>query len=89
VVSPWRAVASRVVHAELDAPSEKALEALLADGGDEAEAVHAALVAAARQRRDAALRQEVRRIASDPRDREEMRQIAADMEELAPPLPPP
>ena len=53
---------------------------------NDSDAVRAALrEAAARRRSSGALRDEVRRLAQDPADREEMRVIREQLAELAPP----
>jgi len=59
-----------------------------AGGMTDSEAVRTALrEAAARRRVRAAIREEVRRVAADENDREEMRIIREQMAELAPPTP--
>jgi hypothetical protein len=56
-------MASRVVRAQLDDASERALAALMGEGRNEGEAVRTALVEAGRRRRrHAALVEEVRRL---------------------------
>ncbi len=79
-----RGVASRVVRARLDEPSEEALSLLMREGRNESEAVRAALVESAHRRlRRSALVAEVRRLADDPEDAAERRAVMADMESLA------
>jgi hypothetical protein len=74
-------VASRVVRARLDEPSEQALETLMREGRNESEAVRTALVEAGRRRRRrSVLADEVRRLAEDPVDTSERRAVMADME---------
>ena len=74
-------MASRVVRARLDEPSEKALASLMQEGRNESEAVRTALVEAGRRRRRrSALAEEVRRLADDPSDTAERRAVIADME---------
>jgi Arc/MetJ-type ribon-helix-helix transcriptional regulator len=81
-------MASRVVRARLDPPSEEALGTLMREGRNESEAVRAALVEAGqRRRRRAALAEEVRRLLEDPADTAERRALMADMEALAPDWP--
>ena len=64
-----------------------ALEIVRADGLSDSEAVRTALrEAAARRRVRSAVRAEVRRLAADERDREEMRIIREQLVELAPQL---
>jgi hypothetical protein len=74
-------VASKVVRARLDEPSEQALASLMREGRNESEAVRTALVEAGRRRsRRSALADEVRRLAEDPADTTERRKVMADME---------
>ncbi len=74
-------MASRVVRARLDEPSERALASLMREGRNESEAVRAALVEAGRRRhRRSALADEVRRLAEDPVDTAERRAVMAYME---------
>jgi len=71
----------------LDDSSAAALDVVRAGGLSDSEAVRAALrEAAARRRMRSAIADEVRRLASDAEDREEMRSIREQMAELAPPL---
>jgi hypothetical protein len=77
-------MASRVVRARLDEPSEQALSALMREGRNESEAVRTALVEAGRRRRrHAALADEVRRLAEDPADSAERRAVMADMDAVS------
>ena len=74
-------MASRVVRARLDDPSEEALASLMREGRNESEAVRTALIEAGRRRRRRSeLANEVRRLADDPADTKERRAIMADME---------
>jgi hypothetical protein len=74
----------RSLHVRLDDESVVALGIMRAAGMSDSEAVRAALKEAAAQRRTrAALRDEVRRLAEDPADIEEMRRVRAQMDELA------
>jgi hypothetical protein len=76
----------RSLHVRLDEASAAALEIVRGDGLTDSEAVRTALrEAAARRRLRSALRDEVRRLAADERDREEMRIIREQLAELAPP----
>jgi hypothetical protein len=78
---------SRSLHVRLDEASAAALEIVRGDGLTDSEAVRTALrEAAARRRVRSALRDEVRRLAADERDREEMRIIREQLAELAPSL---
>jgi hypothetical protein len=77
---------ARSIHVRLDDVAAAALDVVRADGLTDSEAVRAALrEAAARRRSRSAIAEEVRRIASDPDDREEMLVIREQMAELAPP----
>ena len=77
-------MASRVVRARLDDASEQALGALMREGRNESEAVRAALVEAGRRRRrQAALVDEVRRLADDPSDTAERQAVMADMDAVS------
>lgn len=77
-------MASRVVRARLDGPSQQSLALLMREGLNESEAVRAALQEAAdRRRRRSALRDEVARLAADPADRAAIARVAADMDEIA------
>jgi len=77
---------SRSIHVRLDDAAAAALEIVRAEGLSDSEAVRTALrEAAARRRVRSALSAEVRRLAADEVDREEMRVIREQMAELAPP----
>ena len=77
----------RSLHVRLDDASVAALEIVRGDGLSDSEAVRTALrVSASRRRVRSAIRDEVRRLAGDERDREEMRIIREQLAELAPPL---
>ncbi len=77
---------ARSLHVRLDDGSEAALEIVRAEGLTDSEAVRTALrEAAARRRVRSAIRDEVRRLAADEHDREEMRIIREQLAELAPP----
>ncbi|MFL6016258.1 MAG: hypothetical protein ACJ74V_01835 [Gaiellaceae bacterium] len=76
----------RSLHVRLDDASAAALEIVRGDGLTDSEAVRTALQeAAARRRVRSAVREEVRRVAADANDREEMRIIREQLAELAPP----
>lgn len=69
----------------LDDTSAAALDVVRAEGLNDSQAVRTALCEAALRRRTrAALREEVRRLAENAGDREEMRVIREQMVELAP-----
>ena len=77
-------MASRVVRARLDGASEQALAALVREGRNESEAVRIALIEAGRRRRrQAALAEEVRRLADDATDTAERHAIMADMDAVS------
>jgi Arc/MetJ-type ribon-helix-helix transcriptional regulator len=76
---------SRSLHVRLDDASAAALQIVRGDGLTDSEAVRTALrEAASRRRVRSAIRDEVRRLAADERDREEMRIIREQLAELAP-----
>ena len=76
----------RSLHVRLDDASAAALEIVRAGGLTDSEAVRVALrEAAARRRVRSAIRDEVRSLAADESDREEMRRIREQLAELAPP----
>lgn len=76
---------ARSLHVRLDDASAAALDVVRAEGLNDSQAVRAALQEAADRRRSrAAVRDEVRLIADDGDDREEMRAIREQMAELAP-----
>ena len=76
---------ARSLHVRLDDASAAALEIVRGDGLTDSEAVRTALrEAAARRRVRSVIREEVRRVAADETDREEMRVIREQMAELAP-----
>lgn len=75
-------MASRVVRARLDGPSEQSLELLMREGMNESEAVRAALQeSAGRRRRRSSLRGEVARLAADAGDRAARDRVLADMDD--------
>jgi hypothetical protein len=78
---------TRSLHVRLDDASATALEIVRAGQLSNSEAVRVALrEAAARRRLRSTVRDEVRRLAADESDREEMRIIREQLAELAPPL---
>jgi hypothetical protein len=78
---------ARSLHVRLDEASAAALEIVRAAGLTDSEAVRTALrEAAARRRVRSAIRDEVRSLAADESDREEMRLIREQLAELAPPV---
>jgi antitoxin component of RelBE/YafQ-DinJ toxin-antitoxin module len=77
---------ARSLHVRLDDGSEAALEVIRAEGLTDSEAVRTALrEAAARRRIRSAIRDEVRRLAADEHDREEMRIVREQLAGLVPP----
>jgi Arc/MetJ-type ribon-helix-helix transcriptional regulator len=80
----WRDM-SRSLHVRLDDSSVAALSVIRNDGLSDSEAVRTALrEAAARRRARSSIAAEVRRLAADDGDREEMRSVREQMAELAP-----
>lgn len=78
---------ARSLHVRLDDASVAALEIVRAGSLSDSEAVRTALrEAAARRRTRSALRDEVRLLGADERDREEMRLVREQLARLAPPL---
>jgi antitoxin component of RelBE/YafQ-DinJ toxin-antitoxin module len=78
---------ARSLHVRLDDASAAALEIVSAGGLTDSEAVRTALrEAAARRRIRSAIRDEVRSLMVDERDREEMRLIREQLADLAPPI---
>jgi hypothetical protein len=79
---------ARSLHVRLDDEAAAALEVVRSEGLTDSQAVRAALrEAAARRRSRWSIRQEIAALAADEADREEMRAIREQMEELAPTLP--
>jgi hypothetical protein len=78
---------ARSLHVRLDEASAAALEIVRAGGLSDSEAVRTALrEAAVRRRVRSAIRDEVRSLAADEGDREEMRLVREQLAELAPTL---
>jgi Arc/MetJ-type ribon-helix-helix transcriptional regulator len=76
---------SRSLHVRLDSSSVAALSVIRNDGLSDSEAVRTALrEAAARRRARSSIVAEVRRLAADEGDQEEMRIVREQMAELAP-----
>ena len=76
---------SRSLHVRLDDASVAALELVRTGEMTDSDAVRTALhEAAARRRARSALREEVRHLAADADDREEMRIVREQLAELAP-----
>ncbi len=76
---------SRSLHVRLDDSSVAALDVVRAGGMSDSEAVRTALrEAAVRRRARSAIREEVRSVAADEGDREEMRIVCEQMAGLAP-----
>lgn len=71
-----------VLNFRTDERSEKALAELMSDGSTTSEAIRQALVDAARLRRREQMRAESRELMNDAADREESRQVLAEMDEL-------
>jgi hypothetical protein len=76
---------ARSLHVRLDDASAAALDVVRAEGLNDSQAVRAALQEAADRRGSrAGVRDEIRVIAEDADDRQEMRAIREQMAELAP-----
>jgi Arc/MetJ-type ribon-helix-helix transcriptional regulator len=76
---------ARSIHVRLDEAAEAALDAVRAEGLTDSQAVRAALrEAAARRHTRSALAAEAARLAADPVDRAEAREVQELMAELAP-----
>lgn len=76
---------ARSLHVRLDETAAAALDVVRAGGLSDSEAVRTSLrEAAARRRLRSAIREEVRSLSADKRDREEMRIVREQMGELAP-----
>ena len=76
---------SRSLHVRLDDSSVAALSVIRNDGLSDSDAVRTALrEAAARRRTRSSIAAEVRRLAADAGDRDEMRIVREQMAELAP-----
>ncbi len=76
---------ARSLHVRLDDASVAALEIVRSGEMTDSDAVRTALhEAAARRRVRSALREEVRSLATDPADREEMRAVREQLAKLAP-----
>jgi hypothetical protein len=83
----YTVLVARSLHVRLDDASVAALDVVRADGLNDSEAVRTALREAADRRRTrSAVRDEARRLAADADDRNEMRLIREQMDELTPPL---
>lgn len=79
---------ARSLHVRLDDSSATALDVIRAGGMSDSEAVRTALrEAAARRRMRSSLAEEVRQLAADEADREEMRLVREQLADLAPPPP--
>ena len=77
---------ARSLHVRLDDASAAALAVVRSGGLTDSEAVRTALrESAARRRVRSAIREEVRLLAADEGNREEMRAVREQMAELAPP----
>jgi hypothetical protein len=77
---------ARSLHVRLDDASAAALDVVRAVEMTDSDAVRTALREAAMRRRTrSAIRDEVKRLAADQADREEMRLIREQLAELAPP----
>jgi len=76
---------ARSLHVRLDESSAAALRVVRSDTGSDSEAVRTALCeAAARRTARSSLVAEVKRLAGDAADREEMRIVREQLDDLAP-----
>ncbi len=73
---------AQVITFRPDSDTERALNALTADGTPVSEAIRSALVEAAVARQRKVVRAESEALAADPEDRAEMARVLADMESL-------
>ena len=78
----------RAISVRLDERAQEALDALMASGLSQSEAMRRALVESARRLQSESLADEARRLAADPDDRAEAAAVLAFMEELSPAWPP-
>jgi Arc/MetJ-type ribon-helix-helix transcriptional regulator len=80
------AVGDRAISVRLDAESDAALAALVSSGLTQSQAIRASLVeAAGRLEGDRSLAAEAARLAADERDRSEIAEVRALMDELRAP----
>jgi hypothetical protein len=75
-------VADRPISLRLDEEAERALEFLMRNGQSRSEATRAALIAEARRRKLEIAASDAARVAADPKDRREIAEVQALMEEL-------
>jgi transcriptional accessory protein Tex/SPT6 len=88
IVLPSTLIMARSLHVRLDDSSATALDVIRAEGMSDSEAVRTAQrEAAARRRVRSSIAEEVRELAADEADREEMRIIREQLADLAPPPP--
>lgn len=78
-------MSDETLSVRLNGEAARALQVLMRGGISRSEAVRAALIEAARRRRAAALAAEAARLAQDPDDRAEMKEVAELMEDLRAP----
>lgn len=78
-------MSDETLSVRLNGEAARALRVLMRGGISRSEAVRAALIEAARRRRAAALAAEAARLAQDPDDRAEMKEVAELMEDLRAP----
>ena len=77
----------RAISVRLDERAQEALDALVASGLSQSEALRRALIESAQRLQSQSLADEARRLAEDPDDRAEAAAILAFMEELRPAWP--
>jgi len=75
-------VAERAISVRLDDDAERALQFLMRSGQSRSEAIRAALIAEARRRKLEIAAADAARVAADPKDRREIAEVQALMEDL-------
>jgi Arc/MetJ-type ribon-helix-helix transcriptional regulator len=75
-------VAERAISVRLDEDADRALQFLMRNGQSRSEAIRAALIAEARRRKLEIAAADAARVAADPKDRREIAEVQALMEDL-------
>jgi Arc/MetJ-type ribon-helix-helix transcriptional regulator len=75
-------VADRAISVRLDEDAERALQFLMRNGQSRSEAIRSALIAEARRRKLEIAAADAARVAADPKDRREIAEVQALMEDL-------
>jgi len=81
-VIQWSDMGERAISLRLDEEAERALEFLMRNGESRSEAIRAALIAEARRRKLEIAAADAARVAADPKDRREIAEVQALMEDL-------